>query len=112
MSEDKRTARRSDNNVVISIGKIGADKNNIDYVDVTVLNISETGVGFLSKEKLDMDAFYDSVVKIKNGDRVKAIIRIVRARELDVGGYEYGAQLLGLSYADKLKIGIFQMVND
>ena len=98
--------------VTISIGKIGADKNNIEYVEVEVINISETGVGFLAKEKLDMDAFYDSVVKIENGDRIKAIIRIVRVREREGGLNEYGAQLLGLSYADKLKIGIFQMVND
>ena len=52
------------------------------------------------------------VEAVKNGDRIKAIIRIVRVRERENGIYEYGAQLLGLSYADKLKIGIFQMVND
>ena len=111
MAEDKRRARRSPMKVHISIGKIEKSSEQMRYIDVEVLNISETGVGFITPEQLEMDAYYDSVVRIENGDRINSVLRIVRSRECE-GGFEYGAQLLGLSHADTLKIGIFQMVND
>ena len=66
--------------------------------EITVLDISKSGIGFLSKAKLPMDYYFDGKIKLGESDYFYAVVHIVRGEVDSEGkGNFYGAEFVGLA---------------
>lgn len=115
MGIEKRKSKRSDVDVQISLNEIGDQfvsgySNNL--IPVSVVNISKDGIAFKTKEKLILNSFYDTVVKLSNSDSFESVIEIVRMENMGEPETTYGCRFVGINNDDRFKIDVYQIVND
>lgn len=108
--EEKRKAKRLDLDVAIELSRIDGDDGitTVKLARVDVVDLSRSGIGFFSKQELEIDSFYNTKIQIWTKDIIEAIIKIVRCKE-ENGGYHYGAIFVGMIDKDALKIDVYQM---
>jgi hypothetical protein len=80
-------------------------------VGVDVLNVSKTGIGFVSDELLDMGAVYEAYLTIWTKEVIHAFIEIVRIEKVEEG-YEFGGLFIGMPEVDLQRIEVYNIVND
>ncbi len=112
--EEKRRNKRLDIDVNIQLERL--DKNEVTtlkYAHVKVLDVSKTGIGFLSPIKLDMEATYETKIQIWTKEVLDCFIKIVRETPgAEDGEYNYGAIFVGMTETDSLKIDIYRIFNE
>lgn len=108
--EEKRKAQRLDLDVAIELSRIdeGDGITMVKMVNVDVVDLSRSGVGFSTKQELSVGSFYNTKIQIWTKDIIEAIIKIVRCSESE-DGYHYGAIFVGMIDKDALKIDVYQM---
>lgn len=84
-----------------------AEEVNIDVVDV-----SKTGVGFVCATKLTVGAVYESFLTIWTKEVLHAFLEIIRSDEREDGSYEYGAIFIGMSEIDASRIETYSTISD
>ncbi|MCI8407797.1 MAG: PilZ domain-containing protein [Lachnospiraceae bacterium] len=66
--------------------------------EISVFDISKSGIGFVSKAKLPIDFYFDGKIKLGDIDYFYAVIHIVRGEVNANGeGNAYGAEFVGLA---------------
>lgn len=111
--EEKRRHKRLDLEVRIELEHLDRDDiTTLKYVNVNVTDISRSGIGFVSKSKLEIQTYYDTKIQIWTKEIVDAVVQIVRRQELPDGTYKYGGAFIGMTDTDALKIDIYQIFND
>ena len=107
---EKRNSRRLDLEVNVELERIddNSEVTTIKLVNADVTDLSRSGIGFTSKEKLDLDSFYNTKLQIWTRETLDAVVEIVRCQELE-DGYHYGAKFIGMIDSDALKIDIYQI---
>ena len=68
--------------------------------EISVVDISKSGIGFVSKAKLPMDYYFDGKIRLAGNDFFYAVIHIVRGEvegEDDDRKCYYGAEFVGLA---------------
>lgn len=108
--DEKRNAKRLDLDVVIELSRIDGDDGitTVKMARVDVVDLSRSGIGFVSKQKFELGSFYNTKIQIWTKDIIEAIIKIVRCKEED-GQFHYGASFVGMIDKDALKIDVYQM---
>ena len=110
--EEKRKHKRLDLDVNIQLERLDEEGiTTLKYIHVDVTDISRSGIGFKSKQALDINTYYDTKIQIWTKEVVDAVIEIVRREEKN-GEYYYGGIFIGLTDTDALKIDIYQIFND
>ncbi len=108
--EEKRKDRRLDLDVTLELSRIDGDDGvtTIKLVHVNVVDLSRSGLGFITKQELKVGSFYDTKLQIWTKDIIEAIVKIVRC---DKKGdeYHYGASFVGMIDKDALKIDVYRM---
>ncbi|MBR2045963.1 MAG: PilZ domain-containing protein, partial [Agathobacter sp.] len=109
--DEKRNARRLDLDVVIELSRIDGDDGitTVKMARVEVVDLSRSGIGFVSQQKLEVGSFYNTKIQIWTKDIIEAIIKIVRCKEEGTDQYHYGASFVGMIDKDALKIDVYQM---
>lgn len=111
--EEKRKHKRLDLDVSIQLEKLDDDKiTTLKLVHVDVTDISRSGIGFVSEQKLEMGSFYDTKIQIWTREIINAVLEIVRCEQHEDGYYKYGCTFVGMTDTDALKIDIYQIFND
>ncbi|MCR4841837.1 MAG: PilZ domain-containing protein [Eubacterium sp.] len=111
MAEERRRHKRLDLNVSVEIERLDDDGiTTLKYANVNVADISKSGMGFTSKEKLEVGSFYDVRLQIWTKEIINAVIEIVRRDGSDP--YRYGCTFIGMTETDALKIEIYQIFNE
>ena len=88
-----------------------AEKSTKD-ITIEVIDLSSSGIGFRTKEKLDVEGFYDTQMKIWTKEVIPCVMQIVwEAAETD-SMYRYGAVFVGMSEIDQQKINTYQMISE
>lgn len=108
MGIEDRGARRIDLESHIVIKRI--DNGIEDYVKIGIQDLSKTGVGFASKEDLELDTVYESNITIWTKEVIHVLLKIVR-KEAHENGYLYGAIFMGLSEVDAFRISVYDAVD-
>lgn len=88
---------RQDNEVIDSIN-----------ADIEVFDISKTGIGFVSEATLPMGYYFDSKIVLGEDDFFRAVIKIVRIKEIGDGKISYGAEFVGLAQFLASKIDSYE----
>lgn len=104
--KNKRTAMESE--LLIKRLDNGADHTE---VSVEVLDVSKTGLGFISNQMLQIGEIYEADLTIWTKEVLHVLLRIVRI-ELKERGYFYGAVFMGMSDVDAFRIEVYQAVHN
>ena len=108
--EEKRKDRRLDLDVTLELSRIDDEDGitTIKLVHVEVCDLSRGGIGFKTKQELNVGSFYNTKLQIWTKDIIEAIVKIVRCKEED-DMYHYGATFVGMIDKDALKIDVYRM---
>ncbi|MDO5293296.1 MAG: PilZ domain-containing protein [bacterium] len=89
----------------------------IDNMDaqIDVINISRSGIGFISKAFLPIDYYFNARITLSPKEFFFAVIKINRKRQTEESNYLYGAEFVGLApfLADKIDVyeqGLYEKV--
>lgn len=80
----------------------------VDHMDakIEVVNISRSGIGFVSEAVLPLDFFFNARICLSKDEFIFTVVRIVRKNKKIDNTYEYGAAFVGLApfLADKIDL--------
>jgi hypothetical protein len=102
--EDRRRNKRTDLQSKLIAKRLDTNGQSHE-VGVDVLNVSKTGIGFVSDELLDMGAVYEAYLTIWTKEVIHAFIEIVRIEKVEEG-YEYGGLFIGMPEVDLQRIEV------
>ena len=93
MGIEKRRSRRTDIDVTISLRQLD-DKYVTGYsgdtVTVNVINISKDGIAFKSDYEFRLNTYYDTDIRLSNGESFEAVIEVIRMENLGEIETTYG----------------------
>ncbi|MGN0312338.1 MAG: PilZ domain-containing protein [Lachnospiraceae bacterium] len=111
--EERRKNKRLDLDVTVQLERLDTeDMTTLKYVRVDVTDVSKTGIGFNSMQKLEVGTYYDVKIQIWTKEIISTVIEVVRTKEREDGSYNYGATFIGMTETDALKIEIYQIFNE
>jgi hypothetical protein len=106
---ERRKTKRSDLSSRLVIKRL--DEEGVQEVAIEVLDVSKTGIGFISTEPLGIGAVYEGYLTIWTKEVLHAFIEIVRIeKKEDV--FEYGAIFIGMPEMEANRIEVYQSFND
>lgn len=103
--EERRKSKRSELKSTITIKRL--DKDTTEYIDIEIVDVSKSGVGFNCREPLIIGAMYESDLRIWTQEVLHAILEIVRI-EKKGDMYSYGATFVGMPAMDSFRIEAYQ----
>jgi len=110
--EEKRKHKRLDLDVTLQIERLDEEGvTTLKFVHIDVKDLSRGGLGFTSSQCLEVGSYYDTKLQIWTKEIIDTVIEIVRRDEKD-GEYSYGAEFIGMTDTDALKIDIYQMFSE
>lgn len=110
---ERRRCKRLELDVVLQLERLDeADITTVKYAHVEVHDLSKTGIGFRSKQELEIGSMYNTRLQIWTKETIEAIVKVVHREKKEDGVYQYGGQFVGMNDPDALKIEIYQMFND
>lgn len=106
--EEKRKCRRIDMESTLMVKRID---NGIDEeITIDIQDVSKSGIGFICKEELELDAVYESYITIWTKEVIHTLLKVVRKIEHE-DGYLYGAIFMGLSEVDAFRIAVYDTMD-
>ncbi|MFZ5967855.1 MAG: PilZ domain-containing protein [Bacillota bacterium] len=97
--EEKRKSKRVPFNLTLAIESLYTEGNKETIQleeEVTVTNISNTGMGFICEEELPMNHYFNAKITIDEERMFYCVLKIVRSKKLNKG-YQIGCQFVGLA---------------
>ncbi len=113
--EERRKHKRLELNVQLEIERLdNGGITTLKMADVDVTDLSMSGMGFASNEKLEVGSYYDVKLTIWTKETIDAVLEIVRSVDCNDGThrYQYGGSFIGMTETDALKIEIYQIFNE
>lgn len=109
MEQDRRRHKRLPIELNLEINHMFRQGNEVvDHMDakIEVINISKSGVGFISEAVLPLDFFFNARISLSKDEFIFTVVRIVRKNKKIDDTYEYGAEFVGLDsvLADKIDL--------
>ena len=109
--QDRRKDKRTELPTNVIIKKMVGSSNK--EVEIEVIDLSRSGLGFVCKDKLEIGEVYESFLTIWTKEVIHAFLQIVRIEMQDGGkSFLYGASFVGLPELDASRIGVYQAIND
>ena len=110
--EEKRKHKRLDLDVTVELERLDKEGvTTLKYIHVDIMDLSRSGIGFKANQLLEVGTYYDTKLTIWTKEVIDAVIEIVRCNETE-DGYVYGAEFIGMTDTDALKIDIYQIFNE
>lgn len=81
-------------------------------VDIAVMDVSKTGVGFLCGEQLEMGSVYEAFLTIWTKEVLHAFIQIIRMEKQEDGQIFYGAIFIGMSETEASRIETYSTIDN
>ena len=109
MRERRRTHRVS-YNAVINIDEVyNQDRiiNGQREFPIEILDISKGGIGFIAKEELPLNFYFNAKIDLGNGKLFYSVLKITRIEEVE-HGFNYGCEFTGLADILSLYIDEFE----
>ncbi len=109
MMEERRKAKRTELKSKIVVKRL--DSNTNEEVDIEIVDVSKSGVGFTCSVPLTIGAVYQSYLTIWTKEVLHAVLEIVRI-EKKADTFAYGATFVGMPEMDTARIEVYQMVEE
>ena len=105
--DERRKKDRTDLDVQLRIKRLDGTK--IEEADVTVTDVSVTGIGFKCSEVLEMGSIYHGKLILWTKEKIDVIMEIIRVRKSE-DKYSYGAIFVGMTELNENRIIAYQLV--
>lgn len=106
---ERRNSKRTELKSRLIVKRVDLDSQ--EEIDVEVMNVSRTGIGFYCDELLDIGAVYEAYLTIWTKEIIHAFIEIVRI-EKKPDTFEYGGLFIGMPEIDLQRIDVYNVVSD
>ena len=110
IKNEKRRAKRMDLQANLLLREIGQSASK-GVVRIDVLDLSQTGIGFICDSELNIGTTYEADIIIWTGDIIHAFIEIVR-KSGEHGGFIYGGVFIGMPESDWCRIRVYETYKD
>ncbi|MCR4989513.1 MAG: PilZ domain-containing protein [Lachnospiraceae bacterium] len=107
--EERRKNKRMELESTLTVKRL--DSNKELNVDIEIIDVSKTGVGFTCTEALEIGAVYESNLRIWTQEVLHAFLEIVRI-EKSGNTFIYGAIFIGMPEMDSARIETYETVKD
>ena len=107
--EERRKNKRTSLNSSIILKRL--DDGRDEEVEIEVIDVAKTGVGFTCTEPLTIGAIYESFLTIWTKEVLHAILEIIRI-EKKGNTISYGAIFVGMPEMDACRIETYQTVEE
>lgn len=107
--EERRKSKRTALASKLLIKRL--DGNEHTEVDIEIMDVSKTGIGFVAKQPLQIGEVYESYLTIWTKEVLHAFLQIVRI-ELKGTDYIYGAVFIGMPEMDASRIEVYQTLHE
>lgn len=107
--EERRKSKRTELNSKLVITRLDGTSN--QEVDIEILDVSKSGVGFSCTQPLHIGEVYESFLTIWTKEVIHAFLQIVRI-EMKGSKYIYGASFVGMPEMDASRIEVYQTIHD
>lgn len=104
--EEKRKSKRTPLQSTLVIKSLGQAITR--EIDIEVVDVSKTGVGFLASETLQIGEVYEAFLTIWTSEVLHSFLRIVRIDMERENMYRYGAVFIGMPELDLSRIEVYQ----
>lgn len=105
--EERRKAKRTELASKLLMKRL--DSGSTAEVDIEVVDVSRSGVGFTCKEPLTIGEIYEAYLTIWTKEVLHAVLEIVRIEKKE-DTISYGAVFVGLPELDAFRIQTYQTV--
>ncbi len=105
--EERRKANRRE--LVSKLVVKRLDGSAKEEVEIDILDVSKSGIGFHCKELLGIGAVYEAFLRIWTQEVIHAFLEIVRI-EKKADEYNYGAVFIGMPETDVSRIEVYDTV--
>lgn len=107
MEEKRRSHRRelSSKLIVKILGSVETEES----VEIDIIDVSKTGVGFSCDKELEIGTVYEAHLRIWTQEVLDAFVRIVRMNKSEKG-YTYGGLFIGMTEMDASRIEAYDTV--
>ncbi len=109
MENERRRTKRTSMDSKLMIKRL--DSSEPEEVDIEILDVSKSGIGFCCTTSLEIGAVYESYLQIWTKEVLHAFLQIVRI-ELKGDVYHYGAIFVGMPEMDAARIEVYQTFSD
>lgn len=107
--EERRKNKRMELKSTISMKRL--DGKEASDIEIDIIDVSKTGVGFTCTTPLEIGAVYESNLRIWTQEVLHAFLEIVRI-EKQGNQFLYGAIFIGMPEMDSARIATYETVND
>ena len=87
------------------------DRDTQDSVEIEIIDVSKSGVGFSCSKPLEIGAVYESHLRIWTQEVLHAFLEIVRIEKV-ADGFVYGAIFVGMPEMEASRIEVYDTVNN
>ena len=109
--EEKRKDRRMSLSAKLLIKNMNDDSVKAEEVEIEVLDVSKTGVGFICNTPLYIGAVYEAHLRIWNDETIHAFLKVVRIEQTKEERYICGTIFMGLPEVNAKRIEIYEMID-
>src|SRR5690554_7942975 len=97
--EEKRRAKRMPIRLVLEISDLYKQDNvHLDVnTPIEVLNISKTGIGFTSANKLPVGYYFNASINLGDKETLHSVVKIIRSQPIDDKLTMYGCEFVGMA---------------
>ncbi len=105
--EERRKSVRMEMPSTLSVKRLDGTKG--ESVEIEIIDVSKTGVGFSCNVALEIGAVYEANLRIWTQEVLHAFLEIVRI-EKKGPSFDYGAIFIGMPEMDSSRIETYQTV--
>lgn len=109
--EERRKSKRTPLNSRILVKRLDSPSGAHSEVNVNVVNVSKTGIGFNCDEPLEIGAVYEAYLTIWTSEIIHCFIEIVRIEKLQ-DTFNYGGLFIGMPEFELQRIDVYNVVAD
>jgi PilZ domain. len=98
--EERRKSKRMPITLSLEINNLYKQDNvqvsNLN-APIEVINISKTGIGFITKSVLPIGYYFNANLNLASEDTLHCVIKIIRSQLIEGGNTEYGCEFVGMA---------------
>lgn len=109
--EEKRGSRRMSLSAQLLVKNMNDASGKAEEVEIDVMDVSKTGVGFICNIPLAIGAIYETNLKIWTKEVIHAFLKVVRIEQTEDERYICGTIFIGLPEIDAKRIEVYDLLD-
>ena len=109
--EEKRGSRRMSLSAQILVKNMNDASGKTEEVEIDVMDVSKTGVGFICNIPLTLGAIYETNLTIWTKEVIHAFLKVVRIEQTEDERYICGTIFIGLPEIDVKRIEVYDLLD-